>query len=292
MSPETQMNPDEPHLEAEADETDDSPAGESSGAGNSKHSKAMPHRAAKRTLELIEALAETDKPLSLSELAVGANLPKSTAHSLVHTLTVEGFIERDDASGKHSLGPRMLRLMGRLPDQFSLPRIARPVMQRLADRIGETTLVGIRRGNGILYVEQVEAPQFIRYVAPIGEIRPLHCTSIGKIFIAELGDEQLRALLEESPPKAYTGYTKTEISEIIAEARAVREAGVAMNREESISGVTAVAAPIYGRSDSISPLIGGLSVVGPSDRMAGKLQEAKELLVAAAAEISPAAKPR
>ena len=292
MKHDTEAETTERELEVDF-ETDQEKSGEAEALlEGGRQSKATPHRAAKRTLELIESLAETEEPLSLSELAVGANLPKSTAHSLVHTLTVEGFLERDEVSGKHTLGPRMLRLMGRLPDQFSLPRVARPVMQRLADQIGETTLVGIRRANGILYVEQVEAPQFIRYVAPVGELRPLHCTSIGKLFMADLGEDQLRALLEELPPHSYTGYTKTGVAEVLADARAVREAGIALNREESISGVTAIAAPIYGRGDTASPLIGGLSVVGPSDRMAAKLQEAKDLVTSAASEIGPAIKSR
>jgi DNA-binding IclR family transcriptional regulator len=265
---------------------------EVSGDAAANQSKASQHRAAKRALEVIEFIAESEDPLSLSELAHRAQLPKSTAHSLVHTLTAEGFLERGAHSGKYALGPRLLRLLGRLPDQFELPRIARPIMQRLVDEMGETALIGIRRANRVLYVEQVEAPQFIRYVAPLGEPRPLHCTSIGKLFVAFLPEDEVRAMLAENPPDAITAYTKTNIQEILAEARAVKEQGFALNREESISGVTAIAAPIYPGGAGAGRLIGGLSLVGPSDRMAPKLQQAKELVIEAGAQIALAIKSR
>lgn len=250
------------------------------------------HRAAKRALELIETVAASDRPLSLSELAQRADLPKSSAHSLVHTLTSEGFLERGADGGRYSLGPRLLRLLVRLPHQFELPRIARPIMQRLVDEIGETALIGIRRGDSILYVEQVEAPQFIRYVAPLGEPRPLYCTSIGKLFMANMPPSELLTLLRAHPPHNFTAYTKIDIDENLAEARAVKERGYGLNREESISGVTAVAAPIHQGGDPEAPLIAGLSLVGPSDRMGPKLQQARELVLDAATQIALAIKSR
>jgi IclR family acetate operon transcriptional repressor len=255
-------------------------------------SKASQHRAAKRALELIETVAESEGGLTLSDLAQRADVPKSTAHSLVHTLTAEGFLERGAESGRFSLGPRLLRLLGRLPHQFELPRVARPIMQKLVDEIGETTLLGVRRGANVLYVEQVEAPQFIRYVAPLGEPRPLHCTSIGKLFMGDMPEGDLRALLRDEPLPALTPYTKTDIEEIITEARAVKEQGYAFNRGESIAGVTAVSVAVRAGAEQDAPVLGGLSLVGPSERMAPKLQHGRDLLLDAAAQIALAIKSR
>ncbi len=262
------------------------------GVEGSTPSKASQHRAAKRALELIESVAESEGGLTLSELAQRAEVPKSTAHSLVHTLTAEGFLERGTDSGRFSLGPRLLRLLGRLPHQFELPRIARPIMQKLVDEIGETTLLGVRRGANVLYVEQVEAPQFIRYVAPLGEPRPLHCTSIGKLFMANMSEGDLRALLQSAPLEALTPYTKTDVEEIIAEARAIKEQGYAFNRGESISGVTAISVAVHAGNEADAPVLGGLSVVGPSERMAPKLPQGRELLLEATSQIALAIKSR
>src|SRR5262245_35637333 len=146
------------------------------------------HRAAKRALEVIEHVAASPRPVSLSEIAREVGLPKSSAHALIRTLDNEGYLQRD-VRGEYSLGPRLLRLLGSLPHRFELPRVARPIMQELVDELGETAILGILQGSEILYVEQVEAPQVIRYVAPLGEPRPLGVTSIGKVHLA-LGEPE------------------------------------------------------------------------------------------------------
>ena len=74
------------------------------------------HRAARRSLEIIEAVATDGGGLSLSELARRVELPKSTAHTLIQTLAADGFLEREPERGHYVLGPRMLRMIGRLPD--------------------------------------------------------------------------------------------------------------------------------------------------------------------------------
>src|SRR5262245_58518128 len=152
------------------------------------------HRAAKRALEVIEYVAASPRPVSLSEVAREVGLPKSSAHALIRTLDAEGYLQRDDR-GEYSLGPRLLRLLGSLPHRFELPRVARPVMQELVDQVGETAILGIRQGDEIVYVEQVEAPQVIRYVAPLGEPRPMQVTSIGKVLLALMPAGEADAVL-------------------------------------------------------------------------------------------------
>lgn len=254
--------------------------------GDADVARPAQHRAAKRALELIEIVADGDGGLTLSELAVRAGVPKSTAHALLHTLTEETFLERSPSEGRYTIGPRLLRLLGRVPDQFELPRIARPIMQQIVDEFGETALLGIRRGAHILYVEQVEAPQFIRYVVPLGEPRPLHCTSIGKLFMAYMEPADLRSLLRESPPQSYTAHTETDIDGLLRQARSVRAEGVGYNREESIAGATAVAAPIFAGGKPQAPMIAGISLVGPSQRVRPHLDEGRTLVLAAAERIA------
>lgn len=242
------------------------------------------HRAAKRALDIIELVASSKDPISLSEVCRRANLPKSSAHSLLHTLAVENYLERD-AHNRYTLGSRLLQLLGQLPRQFELPRVARPIMQQAVDELGETSLLGIRRGTEIIYIDQVEAPQFIRYVAPVGEPRPIYCTSMGKLFLSEMPVADARALLELVDRTARSDYTKVDIGEILTELDAIRSQGYALNREESIPGVIAVGAPIREGGAPDGRLVAGVSLVGPADRMGPKLRDARERVVAAAEAI-------
>lgn len=248
------------------------------------------HRAARRSLEIIEAVAEGDG-LSLSELARRVELPKSTAHSLVQTLAGDGFLERAPGGGTYVLGPRMLRLLGRLPDQFELPRVARPMMETLVERVQETAILGVRSGTSIVYVEQVEAPQYIRYAAPLGEARPLYSSSIGKLFTAAMSADELDELLNEIAPTRFTDVTTIDAEAITAESRQVAAQGYALNRGETIDGVVAIAAPIYRGNESDGPLLAGLSLAGPADRVNRRLDELRMLVLATAQQIGSTLKP-
>lgn len=250
------------------------------------------HRAARRSLEIIEAVADNGGGLSLSELARRVGLPKSTAHTLVQTLAADGFLERSPDRGDYFLGPRMLRMLGRLPAQFELPRVARPLMEALVDQVGETAILGVRAGASIIYIEQVEAPQYIRYAAPLGEARPLYASSIGKLFIAAMAPVALTELLDESPPPRLTDSTTTVAADIVAEARGVAALGYALNQGETIDGVTALAAPIHRGNDPLAPLLAGLSVAGPTDRLRQRLDDVRPLVIQTAAQIGLMLKPR
>jgi DNA-binding IclR family transcriptional regulator len=250
------------------------------------------HRAARRSLEIIEAVATDGNGLSLSELARRVQLPKSTAHALIQTLAIDGFLEREPERGHYVLGPRMLRMLGRLPDQFELPRIARPMMETLVNQVGETAILGVRSGTSIIYVEQVEAPQFIRYAAPLGEARPLYASSIGKLFMAAMSPAALDELLEQFPPQRLTESTKTRTDEIVAESREVAAEGYAVNLGETIDGVVAVAAPVYRGDDRQATLRAGLSLAGPAHRLGERLEELRPLVIDTARQIGLALKRR
>jgi DNA-binding IclR family transcriptional regulator len=250
------------------------------------------HRAARRSLEIIEAVATDGGSLSLSELARRVELPKSTAHTLIQTLTADGFLERETETGRYVLGPRMLRMLGGLRDQFELPRVARPMMEALVDQVGETAILGVRSGNSIIYVEQAETPQYIRYAAPLGEARPLYSSSIGKLFLAAMSPQALIELLHQSPPKRLTESTKTLTDEIVAESREVAAQGYALNQGETIDGVVAVAAPIYRGNDRQTALRAGLSVAGPTDRLGKRLEELRPLVIHTAEQIGRTLKPK
>jgi DNA-binding IclR family transcriptional regulator len=249
------------------------------------------HRAAKRALELIERVAASSEPVNLTELARDVELPKSSAHALVRTLADEGYLRRDERGG-YSLGPRLLALLGRLPARFELPRVARPVMLRLVADLGETAILGVRQGAAVVYVEQVEAPQLIRYVAPLGEPRPLHATSIGKTMLAWMKPAEAEELLRAVNLPRFTAATKTSLRALKAELARVREQGYALNVEESMPGIAAIAVPVRQGGLEGGEVIAGLSVTGPASRLNGDLSRLAAPLQAAAGEIGRAVQAR
>jgi DNA-binding IclR family transcriptional regulator len=249
------------------------------------------HRAAKRALELIEHVAAAPEPVGLSELARQLGMPKSSAHALARTLDDEGFLERDD-KGAYRIGPRLLRLMLQLGHRFELPAVARPIMHDLVHELQETAILGVRQDTSILYVEQIEAPQYIRYAAPMGEPRPLYASSIGKVHLAAMPVEQARTLLRHSRLERLTPQTKVGINAIMTELSTVRMQGYAVNVEETVSGVSAVAVPVFQGGDPREPVLAGLSIAGPAERMRDRLDEIAVRLKEAAKAIGERARIR
>jgi IclR family KDG regulon transcriptional repressor len=247
------------------------------------------HRAAKRALELIEHVAAAPEPVGLSELARQVGLPKSSAHALARTLDDEGFLERDE-KGAYRLGPRLLRLLLQLGHRFELPAVARPIMHDLVHELQETAILGVRQDTSIMYVEQIEAPQYIRYAAPMGEPRPLYASSIGKVHLAAMPIEQARTLLRHSKLERLTPQTKVAINAIMAELSKVRMQGYAVNIEETVSGVAAVAVPVFQGGDPRQPVLAGLSIAGPADRIRARLDEIPDRLKQAAQAIGETAR--
>lgn len=243
------------------------------------------HRAAKRSLDLIEQIAIAGEPLSLAELTRRMQLPKSSTYALVRTLTTEGYLARGIESGHYSLGPRLLRIVSGLADQFELGRVAEGFMQQLADDFPETVLLGVRRGRSVFYIHSIESPQALRYAPAIGEPRPLHCTSIGKLFLADLKPTELVKLVGTLDLATHTSRTIVDVPKLLAEIEAVRELGFSTNQEESVTGAIAVAAPIYERADSSGRLVAGVSLAGPADRMRPELETATRRVIETAHQI-------
>nr|WP_269128976.1 IclR family transcriptional regulator C-terminal domain-containing protein [Nonomuraea sp. K271] len=140
-----------------------------------------------------------------------------------------------------------------------LERLAHDELERLAADTGETAQLAVRSGDNLVVIDQVESAQEIRYAVPLRSRRPLLTTSMGKLFLADLGADELTSFLEERGELA-TPSGKT----ILAERDTIRESGVAFNLEESVAGVCAAAAAVRGASGKV---VAALVVAGPAARI-------------------------
>jgi DNA-binding IclR family transcriptional regulator len=141
-----------------------------------------------------------------------------------------------------------------------LRRVAHEHLRVLSERTGETAQLGIRVGYNVAFIDQVESPQKIRYVANLRERRPLLTTSMGKIFLASMDDATLRKFLNNRALD-----DQAAVARFLKEMKQIRQEGVSFNREESVEGVYAVGAGI--RNESSGPIIAAVSVAGPAFRM-------------------------
>lgn len=236
-----------------------------------------------RALRLISALAEAGNDAGVHELARFAHLHVATAHRLLRTLLAEGVVEQDGGSSRYRLGPVVLRWAEAYLASAELRRAARPCLEELAARTGETVHLMVLGGDAGVYVDRVDSPQRLRVATPVGQREPLHCSAVGKALLAFLPPATRARVLSAGLPRR-TPRTITDPGELEEHLGQVRRAGYALDDGEGEVGVRCVGAPIFGRTGTV---VGALSVAAPAARLPRAQAEALgDVVRAAAADVS------
>jgi DNA-binding IclR family transcriptional regulator len=183
------------------------------------------------------------------------------------------------------LGPRALELAVRSRGGRDLVEIARPALDALMRRTGESAFLTALADDAaaVVFIDVIESDELIRYTVNVGQRSPLHATANGKALLAFLPAEQRETILRGLTLKRYTDRTLTSLSALRASLDEIRAAGVCVSVDEIVRGATGVAAPVYGRDGRIA---GGCAVGGPTDRMKPKLRQLAADVKATARSIS------
>jgi DNA-binding IclR family transcriptional regulator len=215
-----------------------------------------------RALSALDLIAEAGE-LGVTELGRRLGVHKATASRLVAVLAERGMVERDPITEKYRLGFGLIRLAGAAMASLDLVRIARPLLEDLADRTRETVNLGVLSGEAVVYIDQVTGTRSIVAVSWVGRRTPLHCTSNGKVLLAYMRPDERDRLLAAPLPRA-TKATLTDPAKLRAQLDEVATRGYAQTMEELEEGLNAVAAPVR-RADG--EVVASLSVSGPAFRM-------------------------
>ncbi len=215
-----------------------------------------------RALDLIETLAASEVALGLGEVAGRAGLAQGTAHRLLHSLQVRGYVRRD-SSRRYSVGLASLALADAV--QRSLARQAQQFLGELVAWSGETANLAVLEGDDAVYVAQVPSPHTLRMFAEVGRHVPLHSTAVGKVLLAAMPVDRARSLLRRAGTPRSTPRTLTDLDELLADLAVVRHQGWAADEEEQEVGVRCVAVPV---TDG-SRVAAAMSLSGPAERFAG-----------------------
>ena len=216
-----------------------------------------------RMMTLLDLLAEHTQPTSLKLLAQQAGLHPSSAHRILNVMVGKGLVDKLDG-GTYRLGLKLLELGNLVRARLDIRREALPYMQTLHQDIGETVNLSLRQGDEMVYVERTAGGQsMMRVVQLVGTRAPLHITAVGKIFLADMGDEAALDYAKRTGLPAYTEHTITEPNALCEALAKIRKNGFAFDNEEAEIGVACIGAGIR---DAEGKLIAGLSISAPVDR--------------------------
>jgi DNA-binding IclR family transcriptional regulator len=194
-----------------------------------------------KAFEILRIVAQSRSELGISELANNLGFSKSTTHGLVKALLQVGALDQNLQRKKFFLGPAIVELAFRNWNYFRVAEHSQPLLDQLRDRINETVFLGVVSRSRGLIMATAEATKPLKISSPPGTTIPLLAGAVGKVFLAQQDDAQVMQLIKERGLPRFTPQSIVSEKEYLTELRRVRKRGYALDNEEYLPGVRAVA---------------------------------------------------
>ena len=210
-----------------------------------------------KALDVLKLVAESDRAVSLAELAEQLNLPRATLHRVLQQLTDEQLILRAAQKERYVVGPALTMLSGHALRSLGAQPPVRAILNELVEETQETCNVGVLDQDEVVYIERVEGISPLRLQLQVGSRVPFHCTAIGKMLAAEQHKNVRSRLLRAAELKRFTAHTLADEAALEEEFSKIRSEGHSFNNEEFVEGLSAVAVAIR---DDAGKAVAALSV--------------------------------
>lgn len=221
----------------------------------------------RNALRVLEAFF-SDDVLGVGELSRRLGLHKNNVFRLLATLELGGYIEQC-AERRYRLGSKCLELGRAFGRGRSLPKLARPVLESLAQQLGETAHLGIRAGYDVMHIDAEVSKRLVATTSRVGQRLPMHCSALGKVLLASgsptfVGEFETEVISRDGLERRSSA-TIIDGQKFLEHIGTVRLQGYAVDVDECEDGLRCAAAPVF---DDAGRVIGALSISGPSSRLA------------------------
>ena len=236
-------------------------------------------------LRVLSVFSEQRPTWRITDIAAEVSLPLPTAYRIVMTLTAEGYLDHLP-SGEYRPGVRVLTLGTAALRSLDLVELATPKLQDLANATRETVNLAVLTGDQVLYLVRLRNSDLVTANIRVGSLLPAVHTSIGKLLLAFLDEDELaRCVTNESFDGTTGPNAKRSLDELRPELASIRGQGWAMQDEELAYGLRSVAAPVHGENGTV--VAGANLAVQSRDWPAARItRELRPMVEATCAEIS------
>lgn len=221
-----------------------------------------------RGLQVIRSFSASAPSQTLSEVASRAGLSRAGARRILLTLEALGYVRSDGK--RFSLSPRILDLGFSYLSSMPIWNLAEPYMEELVAQVQESCSAAVLDATDIVYVLRVPTRKIMSISLGVGSRLPAYCTSMGRMLLSALPQQELVDLLAASDLTARTKYTLTDANEIAAKVAQVRRQGWALVNQELEEGLVSLAAPIVNRSGQ---MVAALNISGQANRTSARVMQ-------------------
>lgn len=214
--------------------------------------------------QILEALARGDKPRRITDLAaeLGTSKPRIFRH--LNTLKAMDYVEQEPETDRYFVGVRLAMLGNRAAHRFELANIGRPFLEELRDALGLSVVVSKIEDTKVLIADKLDGESGVSFIAKIGSALDLHSTAQGKLTLAYADPPILEDVIARGL-RPITAHTIIDPVRLRAEIARVLDQGWASAPNEMLTGLNAIAVPIFDADDRLRAtvaVLGSVDVIG------------------------------
>jgi IclR family pca regulon transcriptional regulator len=195
-----------------------------------------------RGLRVLQSFGIAHRPMTLSDIAKSANLPRATVRRILMTLERSGFVSGDERL--FSLTPRVLLLATAYLTSNQISTVMQPLMDDVAAKAKEVCSLAILDDDEVVFVARSSPARIFSTGLDIGYRLPSFCTSVGRVLLSRLTNEELTSKIEGMTLKAQTPTTLLDKPTLTATIIADRTKGYSLVDREAEEGFRSISVPI------------------------------------------------
>lgn len=203
-----------------------------------------------RGLTVIEAFSGTRHHPTTAVLSAQTGLPRAAVHRCLYTLRRLGFVDSDDERHFY-LRPSVLSLGYSYLYSTPLASATQPVLERISRLLHESCSIATLEGDSIVYVARSPVTRIMSVDLRVGSRLPAFCTSMGRVLLASVSPEKLRAYVAQLTLTRYTDRTIASQEKLLRLLHVVERAGYAIVDQELEIGLRSIAVPLRDSSGTV-----------------------------------------
>lgn len=215
------------------------------------------NRTTLRTIEILEIAARNAEGITLEDICMLLDIPKTSAYDIVTTLVHTGMlhtVKKDRQS--YVIGLLSYQIGMSYTNHMDVVKTIEPQLRAFAKESGKTIFFGIESGQEVVYLSKYEPESPIITTATVGSKNPMYCTSLGKAILAALPTEEQECIMNRIDFYKRTDWTITTKEQLKKELEKIQACGYALDNRELEEHMLCVGAAVYGKDNKV---IGAIS---------------------------------
>ncbi len=202
-------------------------------------------KSAERIFAILETLTVSQET-RIRDIVNATDLNKATVHRILQALVELGYVSYNEETQVYYLTFKIAKLTQSLMANFSITTLASKYILKLQEEVMQTIHLTMFNGDSIVYLDKKDAhTKGVKISSYIGKTEDLHSTASGKLFLAELSNEEFAKIWQKLPLRAKTQNTITDQSKMIKELEKIKQEKYSLDDHENEENTACIAMPIY-----------------------------------------------